>query len=301
MYVCMCVFLSVCTYVYSCTSVCIPLSLSVCHVCVYVHVSVSIYFYLCVYIVCLHLWNYEVYSCRCSQAHNNIMFTCLHLSNYECVCVNAYIRIYTYAYIYIYAHVHPCMCACAHVWRHAYMYVRICVLLICIHVCTYIEGCRYAYIQIRRGLMASGRVDAGSQILKTLQSPNLGEGFPPLTPPTAPAQRVGGWLGKDDCFLLLLQVPANIQYLLFCCSSIIIIFINICYTSVRNGCLLFCNNPYIARTTKKTCLIPKCGSIKKRMRFSSKMTIQGRQVHLPKSHVRHLFSKHGWTHRFQNC
>ena len=63
--------------------------------------------------------------------------------------------------------------------------------------------------------MASGRVEAGHQILKTLQSSNLGEGFPPLTPPTALAQPPGGSPGKDYCFLLLLHVPANIQYLLF--------------------------------------------------------------------------------------
>ena len=64
--------------------------------------------------------------------------------------------------------------------------------------------------------MASGRVDAGPSILKTLPSPNPGDGFPPLTLLTTPAQPVGGYLGKVDCLLLLLlQVPDNIQYLLF--------------------------------------------------------------------------------------
>ena len=36
--------------------------------------------------------------------------------------------------------------------------------------------------------MASGRVEAGPPILKTLSSPQSGEGFCPLTPPTAPAR-----------------------------------------------------------------------------------------------------------------
>ena len=36
--------------------------------------------------------------------------------------------------------------------------------------------------------MASGRVEAGPPILKTLSSPQSGEGFPALTPPTATAQ-----------------------------------------------------------------------------------------------------------------
>ena len=48
--------------------------------------------------------------------------------------------------------------------------------------------------------MASGRVDAGPPILKTLSSPQSGEGFPPLTPPIAPARPVGGSLGKNQPF-----------------------------------------------------------------------------------------------------
>ena len=48
--------------------------------------------------------------------------------------------------------------------------------------------------------MASGRVDAGPPILKTLSSPQSGEGFPPLTPPTAPAQPAGGSPGKNQPF-----------------------------------------------------------------------------------------------------
>ena len=36
--------------------------------------------------------------------------------------------------------------------------------------------------------MASGRVEAGPPSLKTRSSPQSGEGFPPLTPPTAPAR-----------------------------------------------------------------------------------------------------------------
>ena len=56
-----------------------------------------------------------------------------------------------------------------------------------------------------------------SSIPKTLQSPNLGEGFPPLTLPNAPAQLTGGQPGSPHGLLLLLHVPANIQYLLFFC------------------------------------------------------------------------------------
>ena len=36
--------------------------------------------------------------------------------------------------------------------------------------------------------MASGRVEARPPILKTLSTPQSGEGFPPLTPPRAPAR-----------------------------------------------------------------------------------------------------------------
>ena len=54
-----------------------------------------------------------------------------------------------------------------------------------------------------------------SSILKTLQSPKTGEGFPPLTPPRAPAQLVPGQLGISYGLLLLLHVPSNVQYLLF--------------------------------------------------------------------------------------
>ena len=45
--------------------------------------------------------------------------------------------------------------------------------------------------------IASGRVDAGPTILKTLPSPQSGEDFPPLTPPTAPAWLAGGSAGKN--------------------------------------------------------------------------------------------------------
>ena len=38
--------------------------------------------------------------------------------------------------------------------------------------------------------MASGRAEAGPAILNTLSSPQSGEGFPPLMPPTATAQPV---------------------------------------------------------------------------------------------------------------
>ena len=85
--------------------------------------------------------------------------------------------------------------------------------------------------------MASGRVDARPSILKTLQSPNPGEGFRPLTPPTAPAQPTRGSPGKDGCPLLLLHLPANVQYLPFVVSSTITKVINVCYTSLQT---LFC-------------------------------------------------------------
>ena len=90
------------------------------YACAHIHIKAS-------NIACLHLWNYGVYSHRCTQAHNNIMCTCLHLSNYKCVCVDACIRIYTYAYIYIYtySHVHPCMCACTHVCMYAWIHVDV--------------------------------------------------------------------------------------------------------------------------------------------------------------------------------
>ena len=54
-----------------------------------------------------------------------------------------------------------------------------------------------------------------SSILKTLQPPNLGEGFPPLTPPNAPAQPFGAQLGKSHGLLLLLHFPSNIPWLFY--------------------------------------------------------------------------------------
>ena len=44
--------------------------------------------------------------------------------------------------------------------------------------------------------MASGRVEAKLPILKTLSSSQSGEGFPPLTPHTAPARLAGASPGK---------------------------------------------------------------------------------------------------------
>ena len=104
------------------------------------------------------------------------------------------------------------MYMCIYIYIYIYIYIHMCIF-ICIYIYVYIYI--YIYIYIRRGLMASGRVDAWSQILKTLQSPNLGEGFPPLTPPMAPAQLVGAQLGKSYRLPLLLHIPSNIQYLLF--------------------------------------------------------------------------------------
>ena len=54
------------------------------------------------------------------------------------------------------------------------------------------EGLSYIYIYIyiyisAEANMASGRVDAGPPILETFSSPQSGEGFLPLSPPTAPA------------------------------------------------------------------------------------------------------------------
>ena len=49
----------------------------------------------------------------------------------------------------------------------------------------------YMYIYISaEASMASGRLEGRLPILKTLSSPQSGEGFPPLTPPTAPARPV---------------------------------------------------------------------------------------------------------------
>ena len=44
----------------------------------------------------------------------------------------------------------------------------------------------YIYISAEAS-MASGRVEAEPSLLKALQSANFGEGFSPLTPPTAPS------------------------------------------------------------------------------------------------------------------
>ena len=82
------------------------------YTCAHIHIKAS-------NIACLHLWNYGVYSHRCTQAHNNIMCTCLHLSNYECVCVDACIRIYTYANIYIFhMFIHACVLVHMYAWKH---------------------------------------------------------------------------------------------------------------------------------------------------------------------------------------
>ena len=58
------------------------------------------------------------------------------------------------------------------------MYMYICITYIPIYyICISAEAS-----------MASGRVEAGPPILRTLSSPQSGEGFPPLTPPTALAR-----------------------------------------------------------------------------------------------------------------
>ena len=55
------------------------------------------------------------------------------------------------------------------------------------------------------------------------------------------------------------------------------------------------------QTGPKNVLDPDMRNIKKRIGFSSKLTIQGLQIHLPKSHFRHFIFTHRRTHRFQNC
>ena len=75
-----------------------------------------------------------------------------------------------------------------HIYIYIFMYIQ------CIYIYTHI----YIYMYISaEASMASGRVDAQPPILKTLSSLQSGEGFPPLTPPTAPARLVGGSLGKS--------------------------------------------------------------------------------------------------------
>ena len=62
--------------------------------------------------------------------------------------------------------------------------------------------------------MASGRVDAELNP-QNPSTPKPWGGFHSPSPPNAPAQLVGDQLGKSHGLLLLLHVPANIQYLLF--------------------------------------------------------------------------------------
>ena len=63
--------------------------------------------------------------------------------------------------------------------------------------------------------MASGRVDAGASILKTLQSPKSWGGFPFPYPSHRTGSTNWRFPRKSDCLLLLLHFPANIQCLLF--------------------------------------------------------------------------------------
>ena len=87
--------------------------------------------------------------------------------------------------------------------------------------------------------MASGRVDAGPPILKTLQSPQIpARVYPPLTPPSAPARPSRGSLGKSYCLLLLLYVSANIQYFKFCFYPKIIKIFNFCSTYAQKRLFL---------------------------------------------------------------
>ena len=85
------------------------------YACAHVHMKAS-------NVICLHLWEYGVYSHGCTQAHKDIMYSCLHLSNYECVCVHVCIRKYTYAYIHIYtcASMHVCLYTCMHWYMEKY-------------------------------------------------------------------------------------------------------------------------------------------------------------------------------------
>ena len=59
--------------------------------------------------------------------------------------------------------------------------------------------------------MASGRVEPRPPILKTLSSPQSGEGFPPLTHPTATAQPGGGSVGQKSAPWKTLKKPSCFQ------------------------------------------------------------------------------------------
>ena len=61
---------------------------------------------------------------------------------------------------------------CTYAYDTVYIYM-------CIYIDTYISA---------EASMASGRLEGRLPIHKTLSSPQSGEGFPPLTPPTAPAR-----------------------------------------------------------------------------------------------------------------
>ena len=125
------------------------------------------------------------------------------------------VHVYTYIYTYICVYIYPY--ACASTYRYTYTYTHI-----YIHVHIYIYNYAFIYhtymhtcIISAEASMASGRLEGRLPILKTLSSPQSGEGFPPLTPPMAPAQLVRAQLGKSHSLLLLLHLFNNIQYLKF--------------------------------------------------------------------------------------
>ena len=84
------------------------------YACAHIHINAS-------NTACLHLWNYGVHSHRYTHAQNNTMCTCLHLSNYECVCVHACIRIYAYTDASIYIATCSSMYVCLYTCTHGYM------------------------------------------------------------------------------------------------------------------------------------------------------------------------------------
>ena len=61
------------------------------------------------YVACLH---------RCTHTHNDMICTCLHVSNYKCIRIHVCIYKCIYAYIYFFtcACIHVCFSTCMHVF-----------------------------------------------------------------------------------------------------------------------------------------------------------------------------------------
>jgi hypothetical protein len=131
--VCLCVYMSVCVFLY---------------VCVYVNERVSVY--ICMYVYecmceCVHVW-VCIYMCVHKFVYVCVhKYICVYVSMCVCVCMYMcmYVSMYTCVYVYVCIWVCTCVCIWTCVWVCACVCMYVCVY---VHVHVYMCVCECVYM-----------------------------------------------------------------------------------------------------------------------------------------------------------